>query len=69
MAKDMTRPLSARTRLVHGGANRSQHGEMSEALFLTQGFAYPDAEAAEARPVSTVVQGLAARLDPARVFG
>ena len=37
------------TRLVHGGAMRSQFGEMSEALFLTQGFAYDTAEAAEAR--------------------
>lgn len=45
----MTRELSPRTRLVHAGIERSQHGEMSEALFLTQGFAYPSAEAAEAR--------------------
>jgi len=37
------------TRLVHGGTLRSQFGEMSEALFLTQGFAYESAEAAEAR--------------------
>lgn len=37
------------TELVHGGSLRSQFGEMSEALFLTQGFAYADAEAAEAR--------------------
>jgi O-succinylhomoserine sulfhydrylase len=37
------------TRLVHGGTLRSQFGEMSEALFLTQGFAYDTAEAAEAR--------------------
>lgn len=49
MPKDTNRTLSARTRLVHGGANRSHHGEMSEAMFLTQGFAYPNAEAAEAR--------------------
>ena len=28
---------------------RSQFAETSEALFLTQGFVYPDAEAAEAR--------------------
>jgi O-succinylhomoserine sulfhydrylase len=40
---------SARTRLVHGGARRSQYGETSEAIFLTQGFVYPDAETAEAR--------------------
>ncbi|MEM7268313.1 MAG: O-succinylhomoserine sulfhydrylase [Pseudomonadota bacterium] len=41
--------LSARTRLIHAGHHRSEHGEMSEALYLTQGFAYPNAEAAEAR--------------------
>ena len=38
-----------RTKLVHEGSRRSQYGEMAEALYLTQGFAYPDAEAAEAR--------------------
>jgi O-succinylhomoserine sulfhydrylase len=38
-----------RTRLVHDGARRSQFSETSEAMFLTQGFVYPDAEAAEAR--------------------
>ena len=38
-----------RTRLVHGGTRRSQYGEMSEAIYLTQGFVYPDAETAEAR--------------------
>jgi O-succinylhomoserine sulfhydrylase len=38
-----------RTRLVHEGARRSQFNETSEALFLTQGFVYPDAESAEAR--------------------
>ena len=37
------------TELVHGGAMRSQFAETSEAMFLTQGFVYPDAEAAEAR--------------------
>lgn len=37
------------TWLVHGGAIRSQHGETSEALFLTQGFVYDNAEQAEAR--------------------
>jgi O-succinylhomoserine sulfhydrylase len=40
---------SPRTKLVHGGARRSQYGETSEAIFLTQGFVYPDAETAEAR--------------------
>ena len=45
----MTRPFSKRTRAVHGGARRSQYGELSEAIFLTQGFAYDSAESAEAR--------------------
>lgn len=38
-----------RTAAVHAGTRRSQYGEMSEAIFLTQGFAYDSAEAAEAR--------------------
>jgi O-succinylhomoserine sulfhydrylase len=38
-----------RTNLVHAGARRSQYGEMSEAIFLTQGFVYDSAEQAEAR--------------------
>ena len=38
-----------RTKLVHTGARRSQYGEMSEAIFLTQGFVYDSAEQAEAR--------------------
>ncbi len=37
------------TRLIHGGTQRSQFGETSEALFLTQGFVYDNAEQAEAR--------------------
>lgn len=37
------------TQLVHGGTTRSQHGETSEAIFLTQGFVYDTSEAAEAR--------------------
>jgi O-succinylhomoserine sulfhydrylase len=37
------------TELVHGGTLRSQFAETSEAMFLTQGFVYLDAEAAEAR--------------------
>jgi len=37
------------THLVHGGTLRSEFGEMSEALFLTQGFAYASAEEAAAR--------------------
>ncbi len=38
-----------RTKLVHHGARRSQYGEMAEAIFLTQGFVYPDSATAEAR--------------------
>jgi O-succinylhomoserine sulfhydrylase len=41
--------LREATKLVHGGTLRSQFGETSEALFLTQGFIYETAEAAEAR--------------------
>jgi O-succinylhomoserine sulfhydrylase len=37
------------TRLVHSGSLRSQFGETSEALFLTQGFIYDSAEQCEAR--------------------
>jgi O-succinylhomoserine sulfhydrylase len=37
------------TELVHGGTIRSQWGETSEAMFLTQGFVYISAEQAEAR--------------------
>jgi O-succinylhomoserine sulfhydrylase len=37
------------TRLVRGGLARSPYGEMSEALFLTQSFAYDSAEAADRR--------------------
>jgi O-succinylhomoserine sulfhydrylase len=37
------------TTLVHGGTLRSQYGEMSEAIYLTQGFAYDSSESAEAR--------------------
>ena len=43
------RDWKAATKLVHSGARRSQYGEMSEAIFLTQGFVYDTAEQAEAR--------------------
>ncbi|WP_375257169.1 O-succinylhomoserine sulfhydrylase [Citreimonas sp.] len=43
------RARDKRTEAVHGGTRRSQYGEVSEALFLTQGFVYDTAEAAEAR--------------------
>lgn len=45
----MTKDWKTRTTLVHEGSRRSQYGEMAEAIFLTQGFVYPTAEAAEAR--------------------
>src|SRR6056297_1099330 len=41
--------MKTRTKLVHGGTRRSGYGEVSEALFLTQGFVYETAEAAQAR--------------------
>ena len=44
-----TRHLRPATRLVHGGTMRSQFGETSEALFLTQGYVYETMEQAEAR--------------------
>ena len=36
------------TTLIHGGAERTPYGETSEAVFLTSGFVYDDAEQAEA---------------------
>ncbi|AYC99509.1 O-succinylhomoserine sulfhydrylase [Neorhizobium sp. NCHU2750] len=45
----MTNKFRPATTLVHGGTLRSQYGEMSEAIYLTQGFAYDNSEAAEAR--------------------
>ena len=46
---DILRDAGPSTRMVHGGTRRTEHGETSEALFLTQGFVYADAEAAERR--------------------
>ncbi|MCY4243484.1 MAG: O-succinylhomoserine sulfhydrylase [Rhodobacter sp.] len=48
----MANKWGARTGLVHDGTRRSQYGEMAEALYLTQGFAYDSAEQAEARFVN-----------------
>jgi O-succinylhomoserine sulfhydrylase len=45
----MSKDWKPRTKLVHEGIRRSQYGEVSEAIFLTQGFVYDTAEAAEAR--------------------
>jgi len=47
--KPAPKSLRPATQLVHGGTTRSPFGETSEALFLTQGFVYESAEAAEAR--------------------
>jgi O-succinylhomoserine sulfhydrylase len=49
MTHDHRRTWRPATTLVHGGTHRSEHGETSEALFLTQGYVYDSAEAAEAR--------------------
>lgn len=48
-APSPTRHYRPETRLVHSGTLRSQFGETSEALFLTQGFIYDTAEQCEAR--------------------
>ena len=42
------------TRLVHGGVQRSHHGETAEALYLTSGYVYDDAEQAEGTFAGTV---------------
>ncbi len=46
---DIAAGWAPETQLVHGGTLRSQFGETSEAIFLTQGFVYTSAEQAEAR--------------------
>ncbi len=47
--KTTNRSLRPATQAVHAGSLRSQFGETSEALFLTQGYVYTSAEQAEAR--------------------
>ncbi|MGQ2903773.1 MAG: O-succinylhomoserine sulfhydrylase [Neoaquamicrobium sediminum] len=49
MTTETKRNWKPATALVHGGTLRSAFGETSEALYLTQGFVYDSAEAAEAR--------------------
>jgi O-succinylhomoserine sulfhydrylase len=49
MPASKTKTYRPETRLVHSGTLRSQFGETSEALFLTQGYVYPSAEECEAR--------------------
>jgi O-succinylhomoserine sulfhydrylase len=46
--------LRPATRLVHGGVQRTHHGETAEALFLTSGYVYDNAEQAEATFAGTV---------------
>lgn len=43
------RRRAAATLLVHGGTERSQHGETSEALFLNSGYVYETSAQAESR--------------------
>ncbi len=52
-AQTGTRHYRPETRLVHGGTLRSQFGETSEALFLTQGYVYDTAEQCAARFANT----------------
>lgn len=49
MTSDGKRNWKPQTTLIHSGTLRSQFGEMSESIFLTQGYVYDTAEAAEAR--------------------
>jgi O-succinylhomoserine sulfhydrylase len=49
MAASSEKKYRPETNLVHAGTLRSQFNEMSEALFLTQGYIYETAEACEAR--------------------
>jgi O-succinylhomoserine sulfhydrylase len=49
MPASKTKTYRPETHLVHTGTLRSQFGETSEALFLTQGYVYPSAEECEAR--------------------
>lgn len=45
----MSKKWNPRTKAVHEGTRRSQYGEVSEAIFLTQGFVYDTAEDAQSR--------------------
>src|SRR3954453_20134445 len=46
--------LRPATRLVQGGVRRTSYGETSEAMFLTSGYVYDDAQQAEATFAGTV---------------
>jgi O-succinylhomoserine sulfhydrylase len=62
MTLDLSR-LRPATRLVHGGVQRSQYGETAEALFLTSGYVYDDAEQAEATVAGTTEHYQYSRFD------
>ena len=47
MSASAKRNYRPETQLVHAGTLRSQFGETSEALFLTQGYVYESALSAE----------------------
>lgn len=49
MNRDVTRNWRPATQAVRGGTWRSEHGETSEALFLTSGYTYDDAATVAAR--------------------
>ncbi len=49
MSASAKRSYRPETQLVHAGTLRSQFGETSEALFLTQGYVYDSALSAEKR--------------------
>ncbi|HRP78572.1 MAG TPA: O-succinylhomoserine sulfhydrylase [Aquamicrobium sp.] len=49
MTSETKRNWKPATAMVHAGTTRSPHGETAEALYLTQGYVYDTAEAAEAR--------------------
>ncbi|MFW8636298.1 O-succinylhomoserine sulfhydrylase [Cribrihabitans pelagius] len=53
MSDNANSTWNSRTSMVHGGTRRSQYNEVSEAIFLTQGFVYDSAEQAEARFIET----------------
>jgi O-succinylhomoserine sulfhydrylase len=49
MSASATKPYRFETRLVHSGTLRSEFGETSEGLFLTQGYVYESSVSAEKR--------------------
>lgn len=49
MSKQDENQWKTATKLVRGGITRSQHGETSEAIYMTSGYAYDSAEQAAAR--------------------